>query len=593
MDGNASTGIQPTVGTTLAGRFELLELLGSGGMGVVFKARGLQLHNTVCVKLLREQCVGTTAVQRLQSEAKALATLQHPNIVRIISMEMAEDQMFLVTEFIDGISLQDMIDAGPIPEDRIANIIRQVADGLQYAHEKGVVHRDVKPSNIMVSTTNGADHVKILDFGIAKLMGDEKFQKLTKTGAILGTPHYMSPEQCTSGQIDARTDIYSLGCVLYHCVAGKPPFEGENALEVSLKHSVERAPTVAGWLGTITACAMEKDPALRFQTAAELSEALRSRTGVTPRTAPAARGGSGKDRLSMRAAFMVLAVLISGCYAIVSSDSFSNKPDSSAVTWNVSLPRNDRKRLDKLSRLIKDGQKKKHTELSAVAEYTYLLTQMGRPNDAEGILIDQMNLARDWGSPPHVRNALNEIMARFLTVRGQYLRADSYYADVINYYQMQKEDLKEARAVHDRSWNLWIRHWTEPLEVQSGHNKAQFLVREWRAKNYNRLSSVAKEEIDFAYAKLTGYANLKAWTEATRARNRISHESPEIKALREDQLERAKIVLGEHRYNQERFEEARQLLTEGLAHAIRSRDYVEIEQAKLALGKLDSHKPTH
>jgi serine/threonine protein kinase len=267
--------VQSLVGTTLAGRWELLELIGSGGMSVVYKARNVQMDTIVCVKVLREQIFGDTGgLRRLQAEAKALAVLDHPNVLRIIAMESDGQQCFLVTEFVQGRGLDAILKDGPLSDERARCLFHQIADALQYAHEKGIVHRDLKPSNIIVTNQDGMEHAKILDFGIAKMIDAQTMQKLTKSGAVLGTPQYMAPEQCSAGSVDTRSDIYALGCMLHECLTGKPAFEGESAVETMMKHLSVDAVRVPTPLGAVAARAMMKDPAQRFQSAKEFSEAL-------------------------------------------------------------------------------------------------------------------------------------------------------------------------------------------------------------------------------------------------------------------------------------------------------------------------------
>jgi serine/threonine protein kinase len=276
------------VGTTLAGRWELLELIGAGGMSVVFKARNLQMDNIVCVKILRPQIFGDTGgLRRLQVEAKALAALSHPNVLRIIAMESDEHRCFLVTEFVEGRPLDAVLKEGPLRDERAKNLFRQVSGALQYAHEKGIVHRDLKPSNVMITSRDGIETAKILDFGIAKMIDAQTMQKLTKSGTVLGTPQYMAPEQCSAGAADARTDIYALGCMLHECLTGKPAFDGDSAVEIMMKHVDAEASQIRSALGAVAQRAMAKDPADRFQSAAEFAEAMDSnKLPAAPRAVP-------------------------------------------------------------------------------------------------------------------------------------------------------------------------------------------------------------------------------------------------------------------------------------------------------------------
>ena len=208
------------------GDYELLEKVGEGGMGVVFKARQKSLDRIVAVKMLR---LGPHAapefVKRFRAEAVAAASLQHPNIVAIHEVGAYQGQQFFVMDYVEGRSLARLVGSHPLPARQAAQYVRTIAEAVHYAHERGLLHRDLKPANVLV---DAADQVRVMDFGLARrLEGDSE---LTLTGQVLGSPQYMPPEQAAGkrGRVSRRTDVYGLGAILYHLLTGRPPFLGRN-----------------------------------------------------------------------------------------------------------------------------------------------------------------------------------------------------------------------------------------------------------------------------------------------------------------------------------------------------------------------------
>jgi serine/threonine protein kinase len=272
-------------------RYEVIEEIGCGGMSRVYKAKDRKQDRMVAVKVLHPHLLSENKIRkkkpekRFQQEFKATMALAHLNIVAVIDHgETSEGLPFMVMEFIDGPSLEQIFkDHGRLKLSHFMTIFYQVCSALSHAHIRGVIHRDVKPSNIMlVKTPQNVELVKLLDFGIAKIepQGDETSQKLTQTGDVFGSPYYMSPEQCKGGQLDARSDIYSLGCVMYQAVTGKRPFEGDNAYKTIYMHvNVKAAPfstsrpesSIPSELEAIIMKCLEKEPHMRYQTAQALS----------------------------------------------------------------------------------------------------------------------------------------------------------------------------------------------------------------------------------------------------------------------------------------------------------------------------------
>ncbi|HEY9716191.1 MAG TPA: serine/threonine-protein kinase, partial [Trichormus sp.] len=247
------TGTNAAAGQTFAelglpSRYQVVELLGEGGMAHVYKAIDtIDGGKGVAIKMLRPEIVpDPSIVERFFREAKASQKLAHPNLVSVFEYGTTDNQIpYLIMEYVDGRNLAQIIaDEGHLAGDRSVGIFLQIANGLKDAHRLGVVHRDLKPSNILIATKDdGTDAVKITDFGIAKPASSERSinPDLTKTGAILGSPAYMSPEQCLGHVVDERSDIYSLGCLMYETLTGRSPFASDTPVKSMLRHLEERA----------------------------------------------------------------------------------------------------------------------------------------------------------------------------------------------------------------------------------------------------------------------------------------------------------------------------------------------------------------
>ena len=259
------------------GHYEVLEVIGRGGMGVVFKARDTRLHRIVAIKALApELATSDIARQRFLREAQAAAAVSHDHIVTIHAVEPGPVP-YLVMELIDGQSLQQKIEkSGRLELVEILRIGYQIAAGLAAAHAQGLIHRDIKPANILLQ--NGIQRVQITDFGLARATDDVG---ITRTGEVPGTPQYMSPEQAQGRSLDARSDLFSLGSVLYAMAAGRSPFRAESTVAVlrrvcdeSPRPIREINPDVPPWLASLIHRLLAKDPAQRYQTAAEVREIL-------------------------------------------------------------------------------------------------------------------------------------------------------------------------------------------------------------------------------------------------------------------------------------------------------------------------------
>ena len=274
-------------GSVLDGRYHVERLLGEGGVGRVYLARHRFIDKPVALKVLRSGIAGSReALDRFLTEARAASTIGDAHIVEVSDFgELSDGSRYLVMEFLDGVSLAEVVRGGPLPLPRLLWICRQIADGLSAAHRAGIVHRDLKPDNVML-VRRGAepDFVKILDFGIAKVTAPEGAREpLTQAGAVFGTPHYMSPEQAAGTLVDERADVYALGVMMYEMLSGRVPFDAEVVASVLSQH-LYKAPTpltqassradISPELERLVMKCLEKDPPKRFASMAELERAL-------------------------------------------------------------------------------------------------------------------------------------------------------------------------------------------------------------------------------------------------------------------------------------------------------------------------------
>ncbi len=266
-------------GRTL-GHYVVLESLGEGGMGAVYKARDKRLGRLVALKVMRPDWTSDAdRRQRFVREARTASALNHPNILVIYEIDAEDGLDYIAMEFVPGGTLADLLVSGPLPADRALRLAAQIAEALSAAHAAGIVHRDLKPSNIMLSAE---DRVKVVDFGLAKLVGSalptvEAPEAVTATGAILGTAPYMSPEQAAGRAVDARSDLFSLGTILYEMLAGRRPFDADSCAGTLAAILRDAPPPIAGVappVARLVERCLRKDVARRFQSASELKAAL-------------------------------------------------------------------------------------------------------------------------------------------------------------------------------------------------------------------------------------------------------------------------------------------------------------------------------
>ena len=277
----------PFIGTTIAENCEIISAIGSGAAGTVYKAKQVTLQRTVAVKILQTHLVSDLdKVRRFEREAKAVSLLKHPNVVSIYDYGMLP-RPYMIMEYVEGKRLEDICKQGLLPFDTALNIGMQICDALQAAHDQGIIHRDLKPANIMLLGDEESENykVKILDFGLAKLMQESEAAApaLTQTGEIIGSPPYMSPEQCLGNTPDNRTDIYSLACILFELFTGRRPFIGNSAADYLTKHTMEAAPhflevnpklLLPQKAEDVVLKALEKEPEKRYRSMAEFKDEL-------------------------------------------------------------------------------------------------------------------------------------------------------------------------------------------------------------------------------------------------------------------------------------------------------------------------------
>jgi serine/threonine-protein kinase len=268
-------------GSTFAGRYEVKELLGAGGMGVVYRAFDRELQEPVAIKTLRSEAVagGSVALERFKQEIRLARRIAHRNVVRTYDLGEVNGMYYLTMEYVEGTSLKQLIvSRGRLPVAVALTVGKQLCRALEVAHAEGVIHRDIKPQNMVVDPSG---FLKVMDFGIARLANPPHGKGLTEAGMSIGTPDYMSPEQLSGAELDPRSDLYAAGVVLFECVTGRVPFEADTPWTLVAKHLEEEAPNprslnpeVPEQLAAVILKAMAKDPSARFASASDMHDAL-------------------------------------------------------------------------------------------------------------------------------------------------------------------------------------------------------------------------------------------------------------------------------------------------------------------------------
>ena len=289
-------------------RYQVVGKIGRGGMGLVYKAEHVMLKRTVALKVLRREVVEDEhSVRRFMNEARAIASLRNPHTVMLFDFGATQDgALYYTMEFLTGRSVGDLLrTVGAIHHRRAVEIVLQVCDSLEEAHEQGILHRDIKPDNIFLTRERGRELAKVLDFGIAKILGGEREgATLTQTGMVCGTPQYLSPEQVSGETVTPASDLYALGVVLYEMLSGSPPFIAPTPIKVMLQHVQDRPPPmrernpgvdIPPSLQEFVDKALQKDPARRYATAQEFRQALRKALPADEADGDSRPAGSGQD----------------------------------------------------------------------------------------------------------------------------------------------------------------------------------------------------------------------------------------------------------------------------------------------------------
>jgi eukaryotic-like serine/threonine-protein kinase len=403
------------VGEVIADRYELEELVGRGGMSSVFRARDRLLERRVALKILHDSHLADSDLtERFRQEARSVAQLSHPNIVTVIDRGESDGRMFIVFEYIEGEDLKALIErTGPLPVRRALEYAIEIARALAFAHAHGIVHRDVKPQNVLLNGDGGA---KVTDFGIARAVDVEG---VTRTGTILGTSSYIAPEQASGGQVDACTDVYALGVVLFELLTGKIPFEGENFVAIAMRHVHEPAPSVLDRrpdvplrVAQAVERAMAKDPADRFASMDELLaelEACLAELGSSPADDATLitpgrvvrQGGVHRVRARRRGSPWPLVALIAGlaviaAIAAVALLTLDESPLSTGGNGKAASPSTSAVRLSGVASYDPEGDGQEHPEAVARATdgdaATYWTTEhyqdFGRTKDGVGLVLD-------------------------------------------------------------------------------------------------------------------------------------------------------------------------------------------------------------
>jgi serine/threonine-protein kinase len=285
-DRRVSASAQTWLGKVVDGRYRVIEVIGRGGMGVVYKVEHVRMGKVAAMKVLHKDLAeDPEVVRRFEREAAAVSRLNHPNTVQVFDFGASQDALYLIMEYVRGMDLAHVIDRdGPLPFARAAPLLGQICGALAEAHELGIVHRDLKPENVLITrTTGGRDFAKVLDFGLAKLGAREVSPSETDRTEIVGTPYFMSPEQIRGDDVDPRADVYSLGALMYAVLCGKPPFTAKTAVGVLTKHLTAdvEPPSVASpdagltpEIDDIVMRALAKDPAERWQNVSGMANAI-------------------------------------------------------------------------------------------------------------------------------------------------------------------------------------------------------------------------------------------------------------------------------------------------------------------------------
>lgn len=364
--------------------YELREKIGEGAMGTVYRAESPSSPGSVAVKLLKPSLLGDkAALLRFEKEAHAISQMTHPNIVQVYGVSAQDDDPYIVMEYVEGESLADILKPGrTVSPERVIDWTMQICSAMKHAHDKGIVHRDLKPSNILLAETPRGEQIKLVDFGIAKLAsGNGKLTELTQKGEVLGSPNYMSPEQCQGKPVDARSDIYALGCIIYEALSGKTLFVADNSIQILVQHisspvgkqlqDLQRS-GISASLVSVLSKMLEKDPEKRYQNAElVLNEFERLKAGR--------RSDASQLRLKKKGMVAVVVAVIVGFAAFA----VLNHPGGTVAPDVGPFGASEAPAASPLDLFGNSAQAKLNKYIKATKEYTAWLTAPGSKDSNE------------------------------------------------------------------------------------------------------------------------------------------------------------------------------------------------------------------
>ena len=333
-------------GKVFQSKYKVIKMIGFGGMGQVYVANHIALGSKVAIKVLNTTFIGDDeeeATDRFKREAKATAAIDHPNAVKVFDFGVEDNTCYLVMEYLNGESLRKRLtrlSRFSIPE--ALNLIQQVCSVLEVMHRKGIVHRDLKPDNIFFHNQEDREVVKVLDFGIAKVSGSTLSEgKLTSTGALLGTPHYMSPEQCQGMRLDGRSDLYSFGVIVYELLCGALPFEAENTLSMLFKHVRDNPinikqvmPELPQSIADVVMKLLEKQPKNRYQTAKEFAQVFSETVQSNPITS-STNSASSEKTVGLGINTAIETIILPGMENSRATEKVQNKENKEAILFTI------------------------------------------------------------------------------------------------------------------------------------------------------------------------------------------------------------------------------------------------------------------
>lgn len=537
----ASSPIAKEAGTIIDDRYEIVSLLGVGGMSSVYRVHDRVLDRVVALKMLHPHITEQrNSAQRFIKEAKAEGLIQHPNVIGVLSVNAtAAGHIYIVMEYLQGTSLADAIKDGPIKnQERCLDLFLQICRGLRAAHAKGIVHRDLKPSNIML--VDDGRTPKIVDFGIALLYEDaNREQRLTRDGAIIGSPEYMSPEQCEVKPLDVRSDIYSLGCLMYEVLTGTPLFAGDNAIEMMCKQVaevpksvIEIAPWTSPVFTPILAKCLQKNPEDRYQTIDELLMVLgtvdladTASQVLPPATIPGPDAIAKKNRSKKAGAPILFAASLAVVLGIaVASKKQEDETITKANTPEVQLVAAKQS----VAKAKAESGENSLEYLSKAIDYADRLQKAGLRAESEALYRELLECTHILGNSVSkdvaASMSMDSVKANVFLAAGQlYLDqnktdlAESYFDRAIKESarmdQSSFAELKVALMLRARAkYELALNHFDKSLKSLRNHKDQPVIHKEiadcyWYLKDYNKAADEYREAVKLA--KQHGNVDLK------------------------------------------------------------------------------------